>query len=247
MARRWWTIGAVVGVGAIVAALRSPWPSALVIRAAFTRGGRATDARLLERAPSTVTRTRDIGYTPGDPYALLDFYRPAAATVNLPTVVWVHGGGFVAGSKDELIGYLTILAAEGYAVVGLDYTRAPEATYPTPVRQVMAALGHLAAHAEEYCIDTSRMVLAGDSAGAQIVAQTTNILVNPAYAQAVGITPTVDSVVGTILFCGAYDLALTHSSSRLGGWFVTTVLNAYLGTRNWHRLPGASTSRSSTT
>lgn len=237
--RRWWVLGAVVGVGAVVAAVRSPWPSAFVIRAAFTKGGRETDARLRERAPSTVTRTADVGYAPGDRDALLDVYRPTDATVDLPTVVWVHGGGFVAGSKDELVGYLTILAAQGYTVVGVDYTRAPEATYPTPVRQVMAALGHLAAHAGSFGIDLSRVVLAGDSAGAQIAAQTANILVSPSYARAVGIAPTMRPVVGTVLFCGAYDLSLARGSSRAGDWFVATVLRAYLGTRRWTRLPGA--------
>lgn len=237
--RRRWAIGAVVGVGAIVAALRSPWPSALVIRAAFTKGGRETDARLRERAPSTVTRTADIMYAPGDRDARLDVYRPTAATGDLPTVVWVHGGGFVAGSKDELVGYLTTLASLGYTVVGVDYTRAPEATYPTPVRQVMAALGHLAEHAGSLGIDLSRVVLAGDSAGAQIAAQTANILADPAYARAVGVKPTIGPVVGTVLFCGAYDLSLTRGSSRTGDWFIATVLRAYLGTRHWDRLPGA--------
>jgi len=222
----------------VAAAVLSPWPSALAIRALFARGGRATNAALMARVPGTVTRTPDIVYSPGDPDALLDVYVPTATVGTaalLPTVVWMHGGGFVGGSKDELVGYLTILAAEGCIVVSVDYTRAPEATYPTPVRQVMAALAYVAEHAEELHVDLDQVVLAGDSAGAQLAAQTANILVDPAYAAAVGIEPTLAAagVVGTVLYCGAYDLSLSQGSSRAGAWFVATVLRAYAGTRRW--------------
>ncbi len=188
---------------------------------------------------ASVTRTRDVVYAPGTPDARLDVYLPRevdGTDRTLPTVVWVHGGGFVAGSKDELSNYLTILAADGYAVVALDYSRAPGAIYPTPVRQVMAALGYLAEHAAALHLDMGRVVLAGDSAGAQITAQTAAVVTHPDYARRVGIEPTVaaGSIRGCVLYCGAFDPTLAQGGdSRLGSWFLSTVMRAYVGTRRW--------------
>src|SRR5690606_17409491 len=117
---------------------------------------------------------------------------PAAAERNgepLPTVVWVHGGGWVAGDKSEVANYLRILAGHGYTVVGVNYPIAPRATYPTPTRRVNDALRHLVSHARRLHVDPTRIVLAGDSAGAHIAAQVAAITTVAGYAELVGIEP----------------------------------------------------------
>ena len=70
---------------------------------------------------------------------LLDVVRPAAATGRRPLLLWVHGGGWVGGSKDELLGYFKLVASHGYVVAGPRYSLAPEHRYPTPPRQMMQA------------------------------------------------------------------------------------------------------------
>ena len=110
---------------------------------------------------------------------LLDVHRPSATGAPLPALVWVHGGGFVGGSKDELAGYFKLIASNGYAVVAPRYALAPEHRYPTPTRQVMHALGYLKANAERLGIDGGRIALAGDSAGAQIAAQIAALVTSP--------------------------------------------------------------------
>jgi acetyl esterase/lipase len=80
------------------------------------------------------------------PHARFDVYTPHGASSPLPTLVWTHGGAFVGGSKDEIGDYLRMIAVSGLTVVGVEYSRAPAARYPTPVRQVMAALRHLQAN-----------------------------------------------------------------------------------------------------
>ena len=118
-----------------------------------------------------------------EPDALLDVCLPGEAVRAgrpLPVLVWTHGGAFVGGSKEELGGYLRMIAARGVAVVAVAYSLSPEARYPTAVRQVMAALHHLAAHRERLGLDTDRIVLAGDSAGAQLTAQTATLITNSA-------------------------------------------------------------------
>jgi acetyl esterase len=214
----------------------SPWPSALVIRVIFEAGGRAANAALAKHVPPNVTPRLNERYDPADPDAVLDVYVPAGiagTSRSLPTIVWVHGGGFVSGSKEHIANYLKILAGKGYTVVGVDYSLAPRKIYPTPLRQVNAALAHLVKHAQALHVDASRIVLAGDSAGAHISAQIANIITSPEYANAVGIVPGLgpSQLAATLLYCGPYDVGVFKVDGALG-WFMTTVLWAYSGSRD---------------
>ncbi len=133
----------------------------------------------------------DIRYAADDPDALLDLFKPGDATEPLPVVAWVHGGAFVYGRRDNVTNYLKVLASRGFATVAVGYSKAPSANYPTPLAQVNAALGYLSANADRLGLDPERIVLAGDSAGAQIAAQLSIILTAPDYAKRVGITPAI--------------------------------------------------------
>jgi acetyl esterase/lipase len=234
------TVGLVGGAtaavaGALAVASRvSPWPSVLLIRALFDAGARKADAALAAHAPAGVTELRDESYLVGDPDARLDVYRPADASGPLPTVVWVHGGAFVSGSKDLIAGYLRVLAGQGFTVVAVDYSIAPEARYPTPVRQTAAALDHVLREADRLGVDASRVVLAGDSAGSQVVAQVACLTTDVAYAEAVGIRTSLpaEHLRGLLLFCGAFDFDLARGSTPLGSWLVRTALWAYSGSRD---------------
>jgi acetyl esterase/lipase len=125
-------------------------------------------------------------------------------------------------------------------VASLNYTVAPDATYPTAVIQLNDALGFIADHAAQYRIDPTRIVLAGDSAGGQFVSQLATMITNPAYAAQVGIEPTLspDQVRGVILNCGVYDVKGIPDAPGLGGWGFRVALWAYLGTKDWAGTPG---------
>lgn len=212
-----------------------PRPVALLLRRAFARSGRVWGAALLARAPTGVTAVLDEPY--GDhPDELLDVYAPVTADPSAPrpTVVWVHGGAFVGGAKEEIAGYLRILAAAGYTVVGVRYSLAPESRYPTPVRQVLAALGHLQDNAARLGVDPTRFVLAGDSAGAQIAAQVACVVTGQVAAAPEGLTPTIGAAQlrGAVLCCGAYDLAAFAAGSPFAP-LVDAVGWAYSGTRRF--------------
>ncbi|RLP73212.1 alpha/beta hydrolase [Mycetocola tolaasinivorans] len=213
----------------------SPWPSALVVRSMFDRGGEEMNAALDARAnPLPVRVTTDVRYSEGRD-TVLDVYRPESAGSDpLPTIVWIHGGGWISGDKGQIANYLKILANEGFTVVGVNYTIAPEATYPTPVVQTMAALGFLFRDADEWGIDPDNMVLAGDSAGSQIAAQTAAIITNLDYAEQVSISPSIpaSSLRATVLACGAYDLSLANVEGPFGD-FLKTVLWSYTGRRDY--------------
>lgn len=235
---------ALVAVGAAVRAslLVSPRPAALLVRRVFARGGARTKEVLDRHAPGGVTAVTGVRYGPA-PDAVLDVARPAAPG-RLPLVVWVHGGGWVGGSRTELEGWAAVLARHGYVVATPDYSRAPEHHYPTPVAQVASAVAHLVAHAADHGVDPTRVALAGDSAGAQIAAQVAALVTTPGYAAALGVRaplPATD-LRCVALACGPYDAALARTASRPAGRrLVAALLWAYSGHRRLADHPLAAT------
>jgi acetyl esterase len=229
-------VALVLIAGGVYAAFQwSPWPSVWLIRYAFGKGGADAAASIIGLIPKGVSVRRGINYAQGNPSALLDVFAPDDAQGHLPVVIWVHGGGFVAGSRAELSGYLQVLAKRGFVVVAIDYTLAPEAQFPTPLRETNAALAFVLAHADEYKIDPHRVFLAGDSAGAQIAAQTALIISDPSYARHIGLSPGMsrDALHGVVLFCGPYDPSELNWSGSFAG-FMRTVIWSYVGTRDPH-------------
>ena len=94
-------------------------------------------------------------------------YRPRPGT--LPAIVYLHGGGWVAGSLATHDGACAALAQDADAVVAsVHYRRAPESPYPAPNDDAYAALAWVAEHAEALAVDRARIAVAGDSAGAHL-------------------------------------------------------------------------------
>lgn len=211
----------------------TPQPAIWAIRALFDSGSDAASAKLLPKVPANIETTGAVRYDPSDPDALLDVFRQRDAAASQPAIIWIHGGGFVSGNRHIVAEYLKILAARGFVTVTVDYTIAPEAHYPTPIRQTNKALGYIVANAARYGIDPDRVLIGGDSAGAQIAAQVAALASNPAYAKAVGISPSVgpDRIKGAILFCGAHDVTMLNLDGKLGP-FLRAVVWAYGGKRD---------------
>lgn len=203
----------------------------------FVVGGSRSHAE--QKIPETVTVLNDLAY--GPPGVALDIYTPKIADIaklSLPTVVWVHGGGWVGGSKKYVASYAAALAASGYVVVAIDYSLPPDSIYPTPVRQTFEALAFLNKHAKLLHVDPTRLVLAGDSAGAQIAAQVVAAATSRAYAKQLAVTPTVSAsqIKGTILYSGAYDLAYLSFDDPIGEAKELPIAT-YAGNKNYRTDP----------
>lgn len=117
-----------------------------------------------------------------------------------PLVIWVHGGGWESGSRrrlpvsfDEHWFVQRVLLA-GFAVAAVDYRLCAEAGFPAPVDDIRSAMAWLAAHADDFGYDATRLVLWGESAGAHLAL----------LATAAGGTPHVAAVVD---WYGPTDLA----------------------------------------
>jgi acetyl esterase/lipase len=219
----------------------TPRPGAWLVRSVFDDGTAKTAAALAKHAPDGVTSITDQQYRAGDDDAYLDVYIPATVDQSgerLPALVWTHGGGWVSGDKTDVVPYFQLIAKEGYAVVAVDYSLAPGKAYPTPLHQVNDALAYLQEHADRLHIDPERIVLAGDSAGAQITSQIAALTTSSAYAAEIGITPALrpEQLRGVILFCGIYDMKVflekaDHAPVRVLGWGTRTIVWAYTGSR----------------
>jgi acetyl esterase len=98
-------------------------------------------------------------------------YRPKDAKGLLPVVMYFHGGGWILGSKnthDRLL--RDLVNGANAAFVFVNYTPSPEAQFPVPIEQDYAATKYIAEHGSEFGLDSSRLAIAGDSVGGNMVA-----------------------------------------------------------------------------
>lgn len=221
----------------------SPWPSALIIRQVFQDGAKKTAAIMAPYAPTSgVDSVLDVQYATdsaqphvkASDFTQLDVFYPTGTTTQLGTVIWTHGGAWISGNKSNDRSYFEILASKGYTVVGLNYTYGPEATYPTAVFELNQAHQFLMDNAEKFHIDPSKIVLAGDSAGAQLSSQLAALITNPEFAKEMDFTPALspEQIQGVVLNCGVYELTSLIGAKGILGWGDDVSLWAYTGDRD---------------
>jgi acetyl esterase len=134
-----------------------------------------------------------------------DIYRPIGEPP-FPTLVYLHGGAWVLGAPVSHRRLAADLAGLGLLTVVVDYRRAPKHRFPAAVDDTLYALQWAREHAAEFGGDPERVLVGGDSAGANLAAA----------ALAGG---EVDFVSGALLFYGIYDVhrALPTLTDLVGG------------------------------
>jgi acetyl esterase len=90
---------------------------------------------------------------------------------NLPVILLIHGGAWVAGTLDTHDNLARYLCSQvGALVVSVGYTNAPEGKFPLQLLQSIDALKWIAVHTNEFSPDSSRLAVVGDSAGGNMAA-----------------------------------------------------------------------------
>jgi len=168
--------------------------------------------------------------------SLLDIYYPKNIKKELPVIMWIHGGAFVSGSKEQTQEYGMALANEGYVIANINYAIAPGQKYPEPIIQTNQALKYLQDNVSKYGGDMNQLFIGGDSAGAQIASQIIAIITNEALAKSMDIQPSVDKkqLKGALLFCGVYNMEkIGAQSSPIIKKGIQSVFWAYTGKKDF--------------
>ena len=120
--------------------------------------------------PPDVALQKDLVYgQAGGADLLLNLARPAAADAPLPAIVYVHGGGWQAGNKDESEPLIRLLASYGYVAVSVGYRLTPANKWPAQIRDAKCAVRYLRANTAQLGIDPDNIGAIGDSAGGHLV------------------------------------------------------------------------------
>jgi acetyl esterase/lipase len=231
--------------GVFVAVNVSPKPFAWYVRQQFGTGVgvESVTPAIYQELSQNVRAEKDIEYPSRFRSNRLDVFSPKDATGPLPTILWVHGGGFVGGDKAGLETWATIIAAKGYTIVSINYELAPENHYPIPIIQLGEVYEFLKRDPQRFpAANLHRLIIGGDSAGAQIASQFTALQTNTELASSMQLGAVVpkEDLLAVILYCGPYDLkSLYDSESWFARFFVRQLGWAYFDIRDWRDSPQA--------
>ena len=187
---------------------------ALLFNFSAGRSDRKRDAAI--PLPTGVTECSNIAYDQYGESSLLDVYYPEGTDRPLPTIVSIHGGGYVYGSKEIYRRYGMDMARRGFAFVNFNYRLAPKWKFPTPLADTNAVMQWICKNRVRYHMDPQRIILLGDSAGGQLTSQYAAIWSNPEYASLFGWMVPDIRICALGLNCGMYD-APKFASGRRGG------------------------------
>lgn len=181
----------------------------LDIREGITRGDDIRDAGLT--TPEDIFRYDDIRYGDDERWNVLDIYCPKGTTAPLPTIISVHGGGWIYGDKERYSHYCMRLAQRGFTVVNFTYRLAPEHKYPAQLQDTCRVVNWVKENAAEYPIDLNNLFILGDSAGGQLCHQFLTMLVNPKFAALFDFAPPSGVTFrACALNCGCYFIPVSR-------------------------------------
>jgi len=162
-------------------------------------------AQLADTAAWAATVQNEIRVIPNITYAKannmelkVDVYRPRNVDGPAPTLIYYHGGGWVAGSKEANILRLLPYLERGWAVVNVQYRLGNVSLAPAAVEDSLCALRWVGQNAEEYGFDTDRLVVSGNSAGGHLALTTGMLPIDSDLGRQCSIraeTPTVAAIV----------------------------------------------------
>ncbi len=162
---------------------------------------------------------RDIAYTEGEEAHptkhRLDLLLPAEDKwrEGRPMLIWIHGGGWTIGDKDDALGlytrYCRILAENGVGTANISYRLSPDVKHPAHIEDVAAATAWLVERAGKIGFDKRHLFVSGHSAGGHLAAL---LATDHRWLEKQGLPR--DTIAGAIPSSGVFDLESLVSQGR---------------------------------
>jgi acetyl esterase/lipase len=134
-------------------------------------------------------------------------YLPRTQAQPTPTVIMIHGGGWVSGTKEIAQMHILPYLALGYAVVNVGYRLGAVALAPGAVEDVRAALRWVGRNAKQYQLDTTRLIATGHSAGGHLALMVAMLPANSEFDRVAGINDPTPRIAAVVNWFGITDVA----------------------------------------
>lgn len=136
----------------------------------FGRTAHVLAQRKLPADNDKIRVIKNLAYSKSEiPRQRLDLYLPKTGKAK-PVLVWIHGGGWRAGSKESGAPGMSQFLEKGFAIACINYRLSTDAIFPAQIQDCKQAIGWLKAHAEEYELAVDRFGVFGSSAGGHLAA-----------------------------------------------------------------------------
>lgn len=123
-----------------------------------------------------------------------------------PIIVNIHGGGFVMGDKRYRKTLCEYYASKGYYVYNINYRLPPAVDIFGCLNDSIDAVNYVTILAENYSIDTKKIVITGDSSGAYLAAHIASVKFNPELCEKTRAKPVNVDIAALLLHSGPYDM-----------------------------------------
>jgi acetyl esterase/lipase len=164
-----------------------------------------------------VANVRYATHTKSDPRLnMLNVYMPKKGS-NSPMVIWVHGGSWAFGDKDNMLYKAEYFTARGYVFVSVNYRLSPDVKHPVNAQDVADALVWLHENATHYSADSEKIFMIGHSAGAHLAAL---VSIDGKYLEKSG--GNVSILDGVVLLDGTgYDITqlMKNANNKMKEWY----------------------------
>jgi acetyl esterase/lipase len=184
----------------------------VLLAATMSSGAVAGSAERASRVDHGIAYCTDDG-TP----RYLDLYRPAGGSGRSPVVLWIHGGGWVGGSRRDAAHAPSVAAlrAAGFTVAAIDYVLAPQGRFPAQIQDLTCGVRFLRANARRFGIDARRIGALGVSAGGHLAGLLGVNNGSPMFVRG-GDTRYSSRVQAVATLAGVFDLTLPGMAGHDG-------------------------------
>ncbi len=186
---------------------------------------------------TTCTIQTNVSYSNGSsPYRIMDVYLPVGEGP-FPALIYIHGGGWIRGSRTALNDTAAFYAKRGIAGFSIYYTLATNGTaWPENIQDVVEAIRFIRQNAATYNIDTERVGVLGVSAGAQLASLAGTLTGNESFLEGSSGNETIKSQVCIVIdYAGVTDLEFVGKYEN--NTFINRVITYSLGNVTYQENP----------